>query len=142
MVPAQAQPRKPTRWNPLAPLQALAEGRALAGRVQQRAAELGAAAGGRSGGSGGTSGSASTSAGGPAVPGSELQQQAAPGVPGLGQYSLQEVSPARRLLAGGTPPQLAWVPLRVALQLLRQLPQHFLVLQGPPQQPARPKPQP
>lgn len=45
------------------------------------------------------------------------------------QYSLQEM-PARGLLAGGTPPQLAWVPLRVALQLLRSLPQHFVVLQG------------
>lgn len=143
MVPAQAKPRPRSRWNPLAPLQALAQNRALSIRVKQRAAELGAAAGTKDlFGSGGSGGSTSSSGGGPEpAAGSEPAQQAAPSAHGLGQYSLQEVSPARRLLAGGTPPQLAWVPLRVALQLLQLLPQHFLVLQGPPQ-PASPPQQP
>jgi hypothetical protein len=45
------------------------------------------------------------------------------------RYTLQDL-PTRRLLAAGAPPQLAWVPVRVALRLLAALPQHFVVLQG------------
>ena len=156
MVPAQGDGKRAQHpggggggawWNPLARLGAkLSEGRQLSKRVQQRAADLGAAASKASGSGSSKQGSSSQGAGGsdaadasasgapsssdalaivPAGPGS------APAVGQVQQYVLQE-APVRRILAGGAPPQLAWVPLRVALQLLRSLPQHFVLLQGAP----------
>ena len=122
--------------NPFAPLQRLVgrlrEGQQLSKKVQQRAAALSGEPASSTSSSSSTNKSAGDGAAGPAASGSPapLQQQ---------QYSLQDL-PARRLLASGTPPQLAWVPLRVALQLLKSVPQHFVLLaHSPPpphQQPA------
>ena len=125
-----------SRLNPFAPLQRLVgrlrEGQQLSKKVQQRAAALSGEPASTSSSSSTTNKSAGDGAAGPAASGSpappQQQQQQ--------QYSLQDL-PARRLLASGTPPQLAWVPLRVALQLLKSVPQHFVLLAHsppPPQQ--------
>jgi hypothetical protein len=119
------------RLNPFAPLRKLVgrlrEGQQLSQKVQQRAAALSGEPASTSSSSSSTYKSGGEGAAGPAASSSPAPQQ---------QYSLQDL-PARRLLASGTPPQLAWVPLRVALQLLKSLPQHFVLLAHsppPPQQ--------
>lgn len=152
--------------NPFGPLQrlvsSLSEQRQLTREVRERAAALGgrrrneqpstkAEDGGSSSisssseAASGTAGGDVQQAGRPAEAGAGSSGTASAAGPGQGsdaappplQYSLQDL-PARRLLAGGSPPQLAWVPLRVALSLLRALPQHFVLLQAVPQ----PQPQP
>lgn len=133
-----SKPRRRPRWNPLASLKRLAgrlaEGRQLSKKVQEHAAALGGQAASQTSSSSSSSAAASTSEPPTSNSSSGLELAATPqlrvAAGELGQYSLQDISPARRLLAGGTPPQLAWVPLRVALQLLRQLPESFVVLQG------------
>lgn len=123
--------------NPFAPLQRLArqlvEGQQLSRQVQQRAASMsgtGSQRGGKEAASqqqqeerGSPQGAAASS------PSTTVPASGEPSPASQPQYSLQDL-PARRLLASSAPPQLAWMPLRVALQLLRALPQHFVVLQG------------
>jgi len=169
MVPCDRRQRPGgSSWNPLAPLltlaSRLADGRRLTKSVQERAAALDRAAGGRAADKdAGASTSASTSnspvaeaqasrTGGPSAsatspsPGGRAGSSAGNAAPAdqpeeaEQQYYLEDV-PVRRMLAGGAPPQLAWVPLRVALAMLHDLPQHFMLLQGALQAPkqARPK---
>ena len=169
MVPCDRRQRPGgSSWNPLAPLltlaSRLADGRRLTKSVQERAAALDRAAGGRAADKdAGASTSASTSnspvaeaqasrTGGPSAsatstsPGGRAGSSASNAAPAdqpeeaEQQYYLEDV-PVRRMLAGGAPPQLAWVPLRVALAMLHDLPQHFMLLQGALQAPkqARPK---
>ena len=145
MVPCDRRQRRGgmPSWNPLAPLlglaSRLAEGRLLGKEVQQRAAALGSAASSRVGGqgsSGGAVGSTSSPSGGPSGPAGSSAGGAAPAEQPADagqQYCLEDV-PVRRILAGGSPPQLAWVPLRVALAMLHDLPAHFMLLQGSLQQ--------
>lgn len=130
--------KKPSSLNPFAPLQRLlgrlAEGQRMSQRVQQRADAWGGQLSGRGEG-GRTEGAegagvpgaatAASAASPPATDPSASAEQERP----QPQYSLQG-SPVRRVLAPSAPPQLAWVPLRVALQLLRSLPQHFVLLQS------------
>lgn len=165
--PARCSGRPRGFPNPFAGLQRLVAGlseqRQLTKDVQDRAAALGgtrAAAqpargvAGNSGSGGGSGDSAAADA--PAALGDQQEGLHAQGSDGSCkataaagpggvleakdpvQYSLHDL-PARRLLAGGSPPQLAWVPLRVALSLLRALPQHFVLLQAAPQPPGQPK---
>lgn len=150
-------------WNPLAPLlglaSRLADGRQLSKGVQERAAALDKATGSRAAGKdagGSDSGSssdrpgsgasqashASPSTGAFDSPTSSLASAAAAANQAEGaeqQYCLEDV-PVRRILAGGAPPQLAWVPLRVALAMLHDLPQHFMLLQGALQGPKQQRP--
>ena len=142
-----------SRLNPFAPLQRLAgrlrEGQQLSRKVQQRAAALsGEPISSSSSSSSSTTTTTTTSSGSSSTTSSNKSAgegaagPAATDSPAPLQYSLQDL-PARRLLASGTPPQLAWVPLRVALQLLKSLPQHFVLLANsppPPQQQQQPEP--
>ena len=127
-------------WSPLSPvlrlLGKLAEGQRLSRKVQERAEAMTGSSQPRSSGTGPSPSSAGATAASPSSPPSGSSDAQAPAAV---QYSLQEV-PSRRLLAGGTPPQLAWVPLRVALQLLHSVPQHFVVLQSSPFQPPQRQP--
>ena len=136
MVPASsasASKRAGGLPNPFAPLvrlaSSLADGQELSRKVQSHATTLeqrgnSANAQQQQEASQGISASASQP---PAAAESPASAPSGAGEPR--QYCLQDV-PARRLLAGGSPPQLAWVPLRVALALLHALPQHFLLMQG------------
>lgn len=152
MVPCERRQRRAgggLGWNPLAPLlSCLADGQQLCKSVQERAAALGKAAGGgagRKGVSSASAGSSSSSVSGPDAPhgshaspgaSSSASSAAPPAQPEQAEqrYCLEDV-PVRHILAGGVPPQLAWVPLRVALAMLHDLPQHFMLLQGAVQGP-------
>lgn len=166
MVPCDRRQRRAgggLLWNPLAPLlglaSRLADGRQLSKGVQERAAALDKAAGSRAagkdaGGSGSGSDSGRAGSGAPQAsrtspstgafdsPTSSAASAAAAANQAEGaeqQYCLEDV-PVRRILAGGAPPQLAWVPLRVALAMLHDLPQHFMLLQGALQGPKQQRP--